>query len=100
MTQAKAGGTPEIGNLAGIDPAAISEALSGTFNNFITALQNIQLPKIPETITMEGRHTVEVIINGAEALKSIDQGIRDMVTDKINEAMKNINNKTEGGFGP
>jgi hypothetical protein len=100
MTQTKAGGTPEIGNLTGIDPAAISEALSGTFNNFITALQNIQLPKIPETITMEGRHTVEVIINGAEALKSIDQGIRDMVTDKINEAMKNINNKTEGGFGP
>jgi hypothetical protein len=100
ITKPNAAGTPAIGNLAGIDPAAISEALSGTFNNFITALQNIQLPKIPETITMEGRHTVEVIINGAEALKSIDQGIREMVTDKINEAMKNINNKTEGGFGP
>jgi len=100
ITKPNAAGTPAIGNLAGIDPAAISEALSGTFNNFITALQNIQLPKIPETITMEGRHTVEVIINGAEALKSIDQGIRDMVTDKINEAVKNINNKTEGGFGP
>jgi hypothetical protein len=100
MAKPNAAGTPALGNLAGIDPAAISEALSGTFNNFITALQNIQLPKIPETITMEGRHTVEVIINGAEALKSIDQGIRDMVTDKINEAMKNINNKTEGGFGP
>lgn len=96
--QPRAAGTPELGNMANIDPAAISEALAGTFNNFITALQNIQLPKIPDTITMEGRHTVEVIINGADALKSIDEGIRNMVTDKINEQMKKLSNKTEGGL--
>ena len=77
-----------------------SEVLQGTFENIIGQFGEIVLPAIPELINMQGQHKVEVIINGADALKGLSEGIQQMITDQINEKVKWINNQTEGGLGP
>jgi hypothetical protein len=89
-----------VANFAGFDITKIGESLQGVFGSFIENLKNINLPKIPDKIMMEGKHTVEVIINGAEILKSLDPTIRDLIDNKIAEFKNKINKDTEGGFGP
>lgn len=80
------------------DTAAIGTSLQAAFGQFVTDLQNVQLPKIPDVVTMEGKHTVEVILNGAEVLKSIEPMIKDLIDQKLNKFKTNINNATEGGI--
>jgi len=86
-----------MGNVFGI---SASEVLQGTFDNILGQFGEIALPAIPELINMQGQHKVEVIINGADALKGLSEGIQQMITDQINEKVKWINNQTEGGLGP
>jgi len=86
-----------MGNVFGI---SASEVLQGTFDNILGQFGEIVLPAIPELINMQGQHKVEVIINGADALKGLSEGIQQMITDQINEKVKWINNQTEGGLGP
>ena len=80
------------------DTAAIGNALQTVFGQFVTDLQNVQLPKIPDLVTMEGKHTVEVILNGAEVLKSIEPMIKDLIDKKLTNFKTTINNATEGGI--
>ena len=80
------------------DTAAIGNALQTVFGQFVTDLQNVQLPKIPDLVTMEGKHTVEVILNGAEVLKSIEPMIKNLIDQKLTNFKTTINNATEGGI--
>ena len=77
-----------------------SEVLQGTFENIIGQFGQIAFPVIPDFINMQGQHKVEVIINGADALKGLNESIQNMITEQINEKVKWINNQTEGGLGP
>jgi hypothetical protein len=81
------------------DTAAIGNTLQTVFGQFVSDLQNIQLPKIPDMVTMEGKHTVEVIINGADVLKSLEPMLQDIIKTKLTEFNNKLNSITEGGFG-
>jgi hypothetical protein len=81
------------------DTAAIGNTLQTVFGQFVSDLQNIQLPKIPDLVTMEGKHTVEVIINGADVLKSLEPMLQDLIKTKLTEFNNKLNSATEGGFG-
>jgi hypothetical protein len=81
------------------DTAAIGNTLQTVFGQFVSDLQNIQLPKIPDMVTMEGKHTVEVIINGADVLKSLEPMLQDIIKTKLTEFNNKLNSTTEGGFG-
>jgi hypothetical protein len=81
------------------DTAAIGNTLQTVFGQFVSDLQNIQLPKIPDLVTMEGKHTVEVIINGADVLKSLEPMLQDLIKTKLTEFNNKLNSTTEGGFG-
>jgi len=81
------------------DTAAIGNTLQTVFGQFVSDLQNIQLPKIPDMVTMEGKHTVEVIINGADVLKSLEPMLQDIIKTKLTEFNNKLNSATEGGFG-
>ena len=48
------------------------------------------LDKIPDHITISGTHSVEVIINGDEALNRLSPGVQEIVTTSINAAMKKL----------
>jgi len=80
------------------DTAAIGTSLQAAFGQFVTDLQSVQLPKIPDVVTMEGKHTVEVILNGAEVLKSIEPMIKDLIDTKLGNFKTTLNNATEGGI--
>jgi hypothetical protein len=77
---------------------AITEPLNGLFGNFAQLLTEVQ-SKIPDVINMQGQHKLEIIINGADALKSINDDLKEMVETEIKAKIKNINNNLEGGLG-
>jgi hypothetical protein len=92
---------PQIGTtIATTFVNGTTDALQATFGGFIERLGAIQFPKVPDTINMQGTHTVEVVINGAEAFKNMQESIQTMISEQINEKVKWINNQTEGGLGP
>ena len=66
-----------------------------TIGAFTAKLANIAqvlgaLDKIPDHITISGTHSVEVIINGDEALGRLSPGVQGIVTAAINTAMKKL----------
>lgn len=59
------------------------------FGNFINKFGEF-VNKIPSEITMTGNHNLNVIINGAEAINSLQSSLKDLVTGEINKSINNL----------
>src|SRR5690606_15715721 len=70
-SSSKSSNSPSFtGNLA-LDKNSISvmNAFNASFSDSVRRLESI---KLPEHITMEGNHKMEIILNGAEVLQHIE----------------------------
>lgn len=72
--------------------ASSSEALTQSMTTFNANSQRLSeaLSAFPHSVSMEGRHTVEVIINGADAFTKMQPAMEEFVTGKINEGIRNL----------
>lgn len=66
------------------------EPLVTAFNTFERSAQLLSdaLTRFPTTLTIEGRQTVEVIINGAQVLSQLQPEIQQMVVSQTREALQ------------
>lgn len=72
-------------------------------NDFATKLETVakslsQLV-IPEQIQITAQHKVEVILNGAQALNGVQDGLKQYVVSSINTAISTLNVNTENALG-
>jgi hypothetical protein len=67
---------------------ALANSLT-TWNGAATAL-TAALNNMPRNLTGDFHHDVVVTLNGAEALAKIVPGIEDMVTSRVNEALRKV----------
>jgi TP901 family phage tail tape measure protein len=66
---------------------------TNTFNKFIGQLEQI---KIPEQVSLQGTHRVDVVINGASVFANMQEPIQRMIVTEVDKAMNNLSRKTEG----
>ena len=73
-----------------------------TADNLTSAMNNLARLRIPDTIEMEGRHDVQVTINGAAVLQQLIPGIQNMITDAVAKQLagKQGINKNSGYVNP
>ena len=76
----------------------MESGLTNSFDAFVGKLEKINLPKIPDTVTMQGQHQVNVTINGADVLKNMGPEIQAMIATQIAMATRDLNKATEGGL--
>ena len=76
----------------------MESGLNASFDMFVGKLEKINLPKIPDTVTMQGQHQVNVTINGADVLKNMGPEIQAMIATQIAMATRDLNKATEGGL--
>ena len=72
-----------------------------SFGGYVTSLENIvsKIPKIPERIEMQGRHTVQVDIRGGELFEKMKKEFGDLVTNEVRKQMNRQWNQTGGELG-
>ncbi len=75
-----------VQNLQGI------ETLKECFTKFDASVAKLAtaLESMPHTISIVGRHTVEVIFNGAEVLKTLEPSIQTLVVKKTEQAINSM----------
>lgn len=60
-----------------------------SFGSFVNKFGEF-VNKIPHDITMTGNHNLNVVINGAEAINSLQSSLRELVSNQINAAINNL----------
>ncbi len=90
------GGQVQAGGGVGLDTSAIS-----SLNNFALAANNLaqamsQLQNIPSTISLAGTHTVNINLNGAQALAGVMPQVRELVVSEIQTALSRYNQELKG----
>ena len=72
-----------------------------SFGSYVTRMENIanNLPKIPERIEMQGRHTVSVTITGDKVWASLEGRMLELVQGEVDKKMKSVWNKSGGEMG-
>ena len=84
-----------VNNIIAIDVQEIS-AFVQSFDRFSKELANL---KIPSEITVQGTHTVEVNVNGAQVLNDLLNGpIGELVSNEIQLAFQQQNIESEGSI--
>ncbi len=79
-------------NSSNINVAALGQ-FTGTLNNLLGRLNTIKIPSIPSEITFNmAPIRLQVDITGAEALASLEPGLQDIATNKIQEAINIFKN--------
>lgn len=71
---------------------SVAASLSQSFTSFAgnaTALSEA-INSMPRTITHTGHQTVEVLVNGAQALSGINDGIRAMIEEQVNTTLSSL----------
>jgi hypothetical protein len=69
------------------------KSFNADFNRYVTELSKINLP---DTITINARHTVVVDIRGAEVFAQLDEGLQKTVVAEVN---RELNRQTDGALG-
>jgi hypothetical protein len=66
---------------------------TSALNNLIGQFAQI---KIPEQVSLQGTHRVDVVINGASVFANMQEPIQRMIVTEVDKAMNNLSRKTEG----
>ena len=72
-----------------------------SFGSYVTRMENIanKLPKIPERIEMQGRHTVQVTITGDKIWSTLEPRMVELIQKEVNNKMAKEWNRSGGELG-
>jgi TP901 family phage tail tape measure protein len=77
----------------------VFDATIGNFGSYVTRLEKIKLPSIPDKIEMFGTHKVDVNVTGAAAFEAIDENVRKLIDTKIGEKWNELWLQSNGELG-
>jgi hypothetical protein len=69
------------------------------FGSYVDKLVNFSFPSIPDKIEMVGNHTVDVRIAGAAAFEALQEGVKQLINNSIDEKMGELWGQTGGRVG-
>jgi TP901 family phage tail tape measure protein len=81
-----------FGAPANADVAGGVANMQATFNSFALASRQLSeaISRIPTSITIQGRHDVNVVFNGLEVLNALMPSIQGLIAEKTNAAINNL----------
>lgn len=81
-----------------VDSSGLDSFLTN-FGSYVDKLTKITFPTIPDTITMNGNHVVDVRVSGAAAFEAINENVKNMINTAIDEKMGELWRQSNGQLG-
>jgi hypothetical protein len=81
-----------------VDSSGLDSFLTN-FGSYVDKLTKITFPTIPDTITMNGNHVVDVRVSGAAAFEAINENVKNMINTAIDAKMGELWRQSNGQLG-
>jgi len=96
----------EFGNVFGSNIDLLNNQLNTSFGNFINNFNDAinsfsaAAESFPQSISIEGNQTIEVIVNGVDSLRAVQGAIQEEILIKVQEELNALREElVEPGFG-